>query len=95
MMSIDIRRSYSILESSSKAVGLTGGFLREGGPKPMDFNKFTEKSQEAVGQAQALATRHGQQQVDVEHLAPGACSSRRAASRSRILARAGSSYRHS
>ncbi len=34
----------------------------------MDFNKFTEKSQEAVGQAQALATRHGQQQVDVEHL---------------------------
>ena len=34
----------------------------------MDFNKFTEKSQEAVGQAQALATRHGQQQVEVEHL---------------------------
>lgn len=34
----------------------------------MDFNKFTERSQEAVGQAQALATRHGQQQVEVEHL---------------------------
>ena len=34
----------------------------------MDFNKFTEKSQEAVGQAQALATRHGQQQVELEHL---------------------------
>ena len=34
----------------------------------MDVNKFTEKSQEAVGQAQALATRHGQQQVELEHL---------------------------
>ena len=34
----------------------------------MDVNKFTEKSQEAVGQAQALATRHGQRQVELEHL---------------------------
>ena len=34
----------------------------------MDFDKFTEKSQEAIGQAQALATRHGQQQVELEHL---------------------------
>jgi ATP-dependent Clp protease ATP-binding subunit ClpB len=34
----------------------------------MDFNKFTEKSQEAVGQAQTLASRRGHQQVDVEHL---------------------------
>ena len=34
----------------------------------MDFNKFTEKSQEAVASAQSLATRGGQQQVEVEHL---------------------------
>jgi ATP-dependent Clp protease ATP-binding subunit ClpB len=34
----------------------------------MDFNKFTEKSQEAVGHAQVLASRRGHQQVDVEHL---------------------------
>ena len=34
----------------------------------MDFNKFTEKSQEAVGQAQTIASRRGHQQVDVEHL---------------------------
>ena len=34
----------------------------------MDFNKLTERSQEAVGQAQTLATRFGQQQVEVEHL---------------------------
>ena len=34
----------------------------------MDFNKLTEKSQEAVGHAQALASRRGHQEVDVEHL---------------------------
>jgi ATP-dependent Clp protease ATP-binding subunit ClpB len=34
----------------------------------MDLNQFTEKSQEALGRAQALATRRGHQQVDVEHL---------------------------
>ena len=34
----------------------------------MDFNRLTEKSQVAVGEAQAIATRHGHQQVDVEHL---------------------------
>src|ERR1700760_2082652 len=34
----------------------------------MDFNRLTEKSQEAIRQAQALAIRHGNQQVDVEHL---------------------------
>jgi ATP-dependent Clp protease ATP-binding subunit ClpB len=34
----------------------------------MDFNRFTEKLQEAVHAAQTLATRHGQQQLDVEHL---------------------------
>ncbi len=34
----------------------------------MDVNQFTEKSQEALGRAQALATRRGHQQVDVEHL---------------------------
>src|SRR3989304_6288587 len=34
----------------------------------MDFNKLTERSQEAVGKAQSLASRKGHQQVDIEHL---------------------------
>src|SRR6202035_2510523 len=34
----------------------------------MDFNRFTEKLQEAVRAAQSIAVQHGNQQVDVEHL---------------------------
>jgi ATP-dependent Clp protease ATP-binding subunit ClpB len=34
----------------------------------MDFNRLTEKSQDAVRQAQTKATEYGNQQVDVEHL---------------------------
>jgi ATP-dependent Clp protease ATP-binding subunit ClpB len=34
----------------------------------MDFNRLTEKSQEAIRQAQSTAINHGNQQVDVEHL---------------------------
>jgi ATP-dependent Clp protease ATP-binding subunit ClpB len=34
----------------------------------MDFNRLTERSQEALRQAQALAVSYGHQQVDVEHL---------------------------
>jgi len=34
----------------------------------MDFNRFTEKLQEGVHAAQSLASRRGQQQLDVEHL---------------------------
>ena len=34
----------------------------------MDLNKFTQKSREAVAEAQALAIRLGHQQVDVDHL---------------------------
>jgi ATP-dependent Clp protease ATP-binding subunit ClpB len=34
----------------------------------MDFNRFIEKLQEAVRSAQGIAARHGNQQVDVEHL---------------------------
>lgn len=34
----------------------------------MDLNKFTQKSQEAVSGAQAVAIRLGHQQVDVDHL---------------------------
>jgi ATP-dependent Clp protease ATP-binding subunit ClpB len=34
----------------------------------MDFNRLTEKSQEAIRQAQSIAVNHGNQQVDVEHL---------------------------
>ena len=34
----------------------------------MDLNRLTEKSQEALRRAQALATRRNHQAVDVEHL---------------------------
>ena len=34
----------------------------------MDFNRFTEKLQEAVRAAQAKAVRYGNQQMDIEHL---------------------------
>jgi len=34
----------------------------------MDLNKFTEKSQSAMMEAQAIATRHQHQAVDVEHV---------------------------
>jgi ATP-dependent Clp protease ATP-binding subunit ClpB len=34
----------------------------------MDLNRFTEKSQEALRNAQALAARRNHQGVDVEHL---------------------------
>ena len=34
----------------------------------MDFNKLTEKLQEAIREAQSKAVRRGNQQVDAEHL---------------------------
>jgi len=34
----------------------------------MDFNRFTEKLQQAIRAAESLASRHGHQQIDVEHL---------------------------
>ena len=34
----------------------------------MDMNKLTQKSQEAVQQAQAIALRYGHREVDGEHL---------------------------
>jgi ATP-dependent Clp protease ATP-binding subunit ClpB len=34
----------------------------------VDFNRFTEKLQDAVRAAQGIAVRHGNQQVDLEHL---------------------------
>jgi len=34
----------------------------------MDFNRFTEKLQDGIRAAQSLASKHGQQQVDVDHL---------------------------
>ena len=39
----------------------------------MDLNRFTEKSQEALRNAQALATRRNHQSVDVEHLLAALC----------------------
>src|SRR5262249_8185420 len=35
----------------------------------MDLGKFTEKAQEALQEAQNIATRHQHQAVDVEHVA--------------------------
>ena len=35
----------------------------------MDPNRLTEKAQEAIRQAQSLAQRHGQSQIEVEHVA--------------------------
>ena len=35
----------------------------------MDPNRLTEKAQDAIRQAQSLAQRQGQSQIDVEHLA--------------------------
>src|SRR4051812_27043898 len=35
----------------------------------MDPNRLTDKAQEAVRQAQTLAQRHGQSQIEAEHLA--------------------------
>ena len=34
----------------------------------MDFNRFTEKLQEGFRSAQGIASKRGQQQIDVEHL---------------------------
>nr|MDP9115242.1 Clp protease N-terminal domain-containing protein [Acidobacteriota bacterium] len=34
----------------------------------MDFNRFTEKLQEGMRAAQSIASKRGQQQIDVEHL---------------------------
>src|SRR5262252_723829 len=34
----------------------------------MDFNRFTEKLQDAVRTAQSIAQTHGNQQLDTEHL---------------------------
>src|SRR5262244_1165092 len=34
----------------------------------MDINRFTERAQEAVANAQSIALRYGNQQVDIEHL---------------------------
>ena len=51
----------------------------------MDINRFTEKAQESLHDAQKLAARGGQQQVEAEHLLlalldqqPGLASSIRA-----------------
>ncbi len=64
----------------------------------MDPNRMTEKAQDAVRQAQSLAQRQGQSQIDAEHLAvallePGrrrrarAWSRRRARTRRRCVQR--------
>jgi ATP-dependent Clp protease ATP-binding subunit ClpB len=54
----------------------------------MDLNKFTQRSQEALSEAQSLAVKHGHQQVDAEHLLM-AMAERRDGLVRRLLERAG------
>ncbi len=54
----------------------------------MDMNKFTQKSQEALAEAQAAAIRFGHQQIDVEHLLLALVSQENGLA-SRLLDRAG------
>jgi ATP-dependent Clp protease ATP-binding subunit ClpB len=56
----------------------------------MDPNRLTEKGQEAVREAQSLAQRHGQSQIDVEHLAV-ALLSQDGGVASRVVEKAGAS----
>src|ERR1017187_6996445 len=54
----------------------------------MDFNRFTEKLQEAVRAAQGKAVRYGNQQIDVEHLLAALLEQEGGLARS-VLTRAG------
>ncbi len=54
----------------------------------MDFNRLTEKLQEAVRAAQSLAVRYSHQQVDVEHLLAALLDQEGGLARS-VLTRAG------
>src|ERR1035438_6842170 len=54
----------------------------------MDFNRFTEKLQEAVRAGQGKAVRYGNQQIDVEHLL-AALAEQEGGLASSILTRAG------
>src|SRR5262249_31056347 len=45
------------------------GPARAGGEALMDPNRLTDKAQEVMREAQALAQRHGQSQIEAEHLA--------------------------
>src|SRR6267143_6030663 len=56
----------------------------------MDVNRLTEKAQDAVRQAQALAQRHGQQQIEAEHLA-AALLSQDGGVAARVVEKAGAS----
>jgi len=56
----------------------------------MDPNRLTEKGQEAVREAQSLAQRHGQSQIDAEHLAV-ALLSQDGGVASRVVEKAGAS----
>ena len=56
----------------------------------MDPNRLTEKGQEAVREAQSLAQRHGQSQIEAEHLAV-ALLSQEGGVASRVVEKAGAS----
>src|SRR5437763_6882428 len=54
------KRSDHVLSLVTRHLSLNEGI--------MDINRFTEKAAEAVRAAQTLATRYGNQQIEVEHL---------------------------
>jgi ATP-dependent Clp protease ATP-binding subunit ClpB len=56
----------------------------------MDPNRMTEKAQDTLRQAQSLAQRHGQQQIDAEHLA-AALLSQEGGVAARVVEKAGGS----
>src|SRR5262249_60649207 len=58
-------RGYQSLQAARKLSSGTSEISKGNG---MDINRFTEKAQEAVKSAQTLATRYGNQQIQVEHL---------------------------
>src|SRR5262249_50983114 len=58
-------RGYQSLQAARKLSSGTSEISKGNG---MDINRFTEKAQEAVKSAQTIATRYGNQQIEVEHL---------------------------
>src|SRR5262252_1229039 len=56
----------------------------------MDLNRLTDKAQDAIRQAQSLAQRGGQSQIEVEHLATALLSDN-AGVAARVVEKAGAS----
>src|SRR5262245_43721314 len=62
------RRSANFIKAWLQNPGSIPVSSLKGGNEIVDINRFTQKLQEALGAAQTVAVRYGNQQVDVEHL---------------------------